>query len=152
MITIEQIKTEFSYINALLGSSEFYHDTVIFEGHGEFCDIYIKCSKKEITQEQVDIYNTFKLNYKSFLDEIERFVSFNLEPNEKSKYEEIRNATLTFDVIEIPIQNDKYDLVLVCGKTYKYFTFFKKNINLRVEFNNDKINSIRRKKDTTQDN
>ena len=42
MLTIEKIKKHFSYIKALTGNSEVYHDSLIFEGFGEMCDLYFK--------------------------------------------------------------------------------------------------------------
>jgi hypothetical protein len=38
------------------------------------------------------------------------------------------------------------------GKTYKKFFFLTKNIDIRIEFKNEPIKSIQRKKDTTEDN
>jgi hypothetical protein len=64
----------------------------------------------------------------------------------------IRQTKLTLDIIEIPYDNLKYDLVLVCSKTYKKFLFLTRNIDIRVEFKNGRIKSIQRKKDTTEDN
>ena len=64
----------------------------------------------------------------------------------------IRQSKLTFDMIEIPFDNLKYDLVLFCGKTYKKFFFLTRNIDIRVEFKNGQIKSIQRKKDTTEYN
>ena len=46
MLTIEKIKTDFSYIKSLDGNSEVYHDSPIFEGYGNFCDLYIKAKEK----------------------------------------------------------------------------------------------------------
>jgi hypothetical protein len=43
-------------------------------------------------------------------------------------------------------------MVLVCGKSYKNFIFFNKNIDIRVEFKDGKIKSIQRKKNTLEEN
>ncbi|WP_156140417.1 hypothetical protein [Sporocytophaga myxococcoides] len=53
MLTIEKIKSEFSFVGGYLG-------TDIFEGQGEFCDIYFMCKGHQLKQEQIDIYNQFK--------------------------------------------------------------------------------------------
>lgn len=148
MLTVQKIRDNFSYTT----TSETYHDTVVFEGHGELCDVYFVSNNKEIKQKQVDIFNLFKNNFKSYLNRIEEFIDNNLRSSEIRKVEEIKQATLLFDVIQIPYEKDKYDFVLVCGKTYKHFMFFKKEIGLRVEFKNSHIQSIQRKKDTTIDN
>lgn len=152
MLTIDKIKKDYSYIKALTGNSEVYHDSPIFEGYGEMCDLYIKSKDKQIRQEQVDKYNDFKENFKGYLPEIETYIFSSLKNSELNFENTIRQAILTLDIIEIPFDNFKYDLVLVCGKSYKKFFFLTKNIDVRVEFKNGRIKSIQRKKDTTEDN
>lgn len=152
MLTIDQIKNDFSYIKALTGNSEVYHDSPIFEGYGKLCDLYFKSKDKEIKQEQVDKYNEFKENFKSYLPEIEKYILSSLKNSEINLETTIKQTRLTLDIIEIPIDNFKYDLVLVCCKTYKKFFFLSKNIVIRVEFKNGRIKSIQRKKDTTEAN
>lgn len=152
MLTIEKIKKDFSHINAWTGNSEVYHDSPIFQGYGNFCDLYFKSRDKQIKQEQVDKYNDFKENFKSYLPDIEKYILSSLKNSEVNIENTIRQTKLTLDVIEIPFDNFKYDLVLVCGKTYKKFFFLTRNIDIRVEFKNGRIKSIQRKKDTTEDN
>lgn len=152
MLTIEKIKKDFSYIKAWTGNSETYHDSAIFEGYGNLCDLYFKSKDKQIKQEQVDKYNEFKENFKSYLPDIEKYIFSSLKNSEVNIENTIRQTRLTLDVIEIPFDNFKYDLVLVCGKTYKKFFFLTRNIDIRVEFKNGRIISIQRKKDTTEDN
>ena len=152
MLTIEKIRSDFSYIEAWTGSSEVYHNSPIFEGHGNLCDLYFKAKDKEITQEQVDKYNEFRGSLKNYLPEIERYILSSLTNSEMNLRDLIGETKLTLDIIEIPIDSSKYDLVLVCGKTYKKFYFLTRNIDIRAEFKNGKIISIQRKKDTTQDN
>ena len=152
MLTIEKIKTEFSHITALTGNSETYHDSPIFEGYGNFCDLYFKSKNQQIKQEQVDKYNEFKSNFKNFLPDIEKYILRSLKNSEINLENTIRQSKLNIDIIEIPFENFKYDLVLVCGKTYKKFFFLTRSIYIRVEFKNGQIKSIKRKKDTTEDN
>lgn len=152
MLTIEKIKTDFSYIKALTGNSEVYHDSPTFDGYGNLCDLYFKSKDKQIKQEQVDKYNEFRKCFKDYLPEIENYISRSLENSEINKKEIIRQSKLTFDIIEIPYDNFKYDLVLVCGKNYKKFIFLKENIDIRVEFKNGTIKTIQRKKETKADN
>ncbi|WP_461791421.1 hypothetical protein [Pedobacter sp.] len=152
MLTIEKIKKDFSYIKAWTGNSETYHDSPIFEGYGNLCDLYFKSKDKQIKQEQVDKYNEFKENFKSHLSDIEQYILSSLKNSEVNIENTIRQTKLTLDIIEIPFDNFKYDLVLVCGKTYKKFFFLTRNIDIRVEFKNGRIKSIQRKKDTTEDN
>jgi hypothetical protein len=152
MLTIDQIKKDFSYIKAWTENSEVYHDSPIFEGYGKMCDLYFKSKDNQIKQEQVDKYNDFKDNVRSYLPEIEKYILSSLKNSEVNLEDTIRQTKLTLDIIEIPFDNFKYDLVLVCGKTYKKFFFLTKNIDIRVEFKNGRIKSIQRKKDTTEDN
>lgn len=152
MLTIERIKKDFSHIEAWTGNSEVYHDSVILQGYGNSCDLYFKSNDKQIKKEQVDKYNEFKENFKSYLPDIEKFILSSLKNSEVNLEARIRQTKLTLEVIEIPFDNLKYDLVLVCGKTYKKFFFLTKNIDVRVEFTNGRIKSIQRKKETTEDN
>jgi hypothetical protein len=71
MLTIDKIKRDFSYVKAWTGNSEVYHDSPIFQGYGNLCDLYFKSKDKQIKQEQVDKYNEFKENFKSYLPDIE---------------------------------------------------------------------------------
>ncbi len=152
MLTIDNIKKDFSYIKALTGNLEVFHYSPIFQGYGNLRDLYFKSKDKQIKQEQVDKYNEFKENFKNYFPEIERYILSSLKNSEVNLEDSIRQAKLTLDIIEIPFENFKYDIVLVCGKTYKKFFFLKGNIDIRVEFKNGRIKSIQRKKDTTEDN
>ena len=152
MLTIEKIKSDFSHITAWTGNSEVFHDSLVFEGYGNLCDLYFKSKDKQIKQEQVDKYNEFKQNFKSYLPEIESYILSSLKNSESNLKEVIGQTRLMLDVIEMPYDNFKYDMVLVCGKTYKKFFFLTRNINIRVEFKSGRIKSVQRKKDTTEDN
>lgn len=152
MLTIDKIKRDFSYIKAWTGNSEVYHDSTIFQGYGNLCDLYFKSKDKQIKQEQVEKYNEFKENFKSYLADIEKYILSSLKNSEVNIENTIIQSKLTLEIIEIPFDNFKYDLVLVCGKTYKKFFFLTRNIDIRVEFKNGRIKSIQRKKDTTEDN
>ena len=152
MLTIEKIKSNFSYIKAWAGNSETYHDSVIFEGYGNLCDLYFRSNDKHIRQEQVDKYNKIREGFKNYIPEIENYLLNSLSNSEMNLKDTIKHSKLTLDIIEIPYDNFKYDLVLVCGKTYKKFFFLTRNIDIRVEFKHGEKKSIRRKKDTTEDN
>ena len=152
MLTIDKIQRDFSYIKAWTGNSEVFHDSTLFQGYGNLCDLYFKSKDKQIKQEQVEKYNEFKVNFKSYLSDIEKYILSSLKNSEVNLENTIRQSKLTLDIIEIPFDNFKYDLVLVCGKTYKKFFFLTRNIDIRVEFKNGRIKSIQRKKVTTEDN
>lgn len=152
MLTIEKIKKDFSYVQAWTGNAEVYYNTVVFQGYGNFCDLYFRSKDKEIKQEQVDKYNDFKENYKSYLSEIESYILSSLKRSEVNREDTIRQTKLTLDIIEIPYDSFRSDLVLICGKTYKKLFVMTRNIDIRVEFKNGRIKSIQRKSDTTKDN
>lgn len=152
MLNPETIKSDFSYIEPLTGTGENYHGSVNFPGNGESCDLYFGSSNKIITEKQVVIFNNFKSNFKTHLPIIEQAISDSLNSSEANKRNEIKISTLYFEVIEVPQNNPKYDLVLVCGKTYTKWLFFKKEITMRIEFLNGRIQSIKRTKDSITDN
>jgi len=145
MITIEEIKRDFTFIEALTGNSECYMNSETFESHGNFCDIYFDSTNKELLQSQVDVFNKFKKDSKKYMTEIEELISKNLSNTESDKLKENSKADLIFEVIQIPQDKMKYDLVLICGKTYRQFLFIKKNISFRVEIKSGQIYSIKRK-------
>jgi hypothetical protein len=152
MLTSEQIKREFTYIKALTGNDENYTSNEPFDDHGFFCDVYFKAHKKEILQSQIDTYNHFRSNSQSYLNEIESYMASHLNSYEENNFEKIKATPLLFDVVDVPQNNPKYDLVLICGRQYKRLIFFKRGISLRVEFFNRKIKSINRTKYGMTDN
>jgi len=152
MLTIESIRNEFSFILAMIGETETYFGTETFPGHGNFCEVYFNTLYKGLLQEQVDIFNNFKRNYKKYLTEIEQQFSDSLSAFELSKLVDSRNSALLFDVIVISQGHPKYDMILVCGKRIKTFLFFKKNLDFRVEFKDGIIISAKRSKNTLVDN
>ena len=143
---------DFSYIPSLTGSSEVYHKEVFFKGHGFSCDLYFGSKNKDVLGYQIDTYNQFEKSYKNHIKGIERFIENNLYSFETGISGRIRSSTLFFDVIEIPFNNSNYDLVLVCGKTFKSFLIFKKSVSVRVEFKNGRILTIERKNNTIKTN
>jgi hypothetical protein len=152
MLTTEIIRNEFSYVKAWTGDAEAYHNAEVYDGYSNLCDLYFKSGNKDIKEEQIAVYNLFRTHLGAYLSEVENHLLENPGSFEKHKAEEIRNAALTLDIIEVPYDNGKYDLVFVCSKTYKNFLFFKQEINVRIELRHGKIQSIQRKKDVTEDN
>lgn len=152
MLSIENIKTDFSYIKALSGGHASYHNSVIFEGYGDMCDLYFESKNEKINQGQVDSYNQLASSYKRHLKEIERYILDGLTQSETKRIDKIQNALLRMDVIDIPYDNPKYDLVLICGKSYSSFLFLRKEIAVRVEFSNGAIQSMQRKRNVMKEN
>lgn len=150
LLTIEKITTDFAYVKSWEGG-EVYQDPLVFIGHGNFCDVYFRNIKKQITQKQVDDFNAFVAEHKKYVPEIEDYISTQLNSIERRKKDDIRDSILDFEVIEVAYENPKYDLILICSKTYAWL-LFKKHITIRVELKNGQIKTIRRPKDITIDN
>jgi len=117
MLTIEKIKNDYSYIEAWSGNSETYHDSPIFEGYGNFCDLYLRAQNQHVKQEQVDKYNEFRESFKNYLPEIESYILSSLRNSEFHLKDIIKQKKLTLDIIEVPFDSFRYELVLICGKT-----------------------------------
>ncbi|MGV3631653.1 MAG: hypothetical protein ACO1O6_10610 [Bacteroidota bacterium] len=152
MLTSETLKSGYVFIKALTGNSECFNGIEVFPGHGKFCDVYFKSKQENISQSQIDTFNVFRSSFKNYLQEINFYLLNSLSSSEQKLSDQIEQAELSFDVLEVPVISGKYDLVLVCSKKYRQFLIFGRNIDLRVEFKSGKISSIERKKDTTQEN
>ena len=145
MVTINEIESEYSYIKSWDKTSESYHNSIDFPHQDDFCDVYFTSKNKIITQSQVDRFNNFLIEYEKYLIEINHYIFLNLKHQERKSLEKISNATLIFEVIEVPQNNLKYDFVLLCSKNYK-ISIGKKYIPIRAEFKDGKILSIKRTK------
>ena len=152
MLTIENITSNFSYIKAIFDNSESYHNTDNYFSLGDFTDIYFESINKNVNQEQIDIYNNFKLNHTKYLTEIEEYFIKHLDKYESNHIEQIKQKELYFDVIFIPNKNENYDLALICSREYQKYFIFKKSISLRVEIKNNSISSVKRPKNITKEN
>lgn len=152
MLTIENIKSNFSYIKAIFDNSESYHNTDNYFNLGDFTDIYFESINQNVKQEQIDIYNSFKLNHTKYLSEIEQYFIKNLNNYELNHIDKIKQKELFFDVIYIPNKNNNYDLALICSREYQKYFIFKKSISLRVEFKNNSISSVKRPQNITKEN
>jgi hypothetical protein len=150
MFTIEKIKKNFklSKIISFKENTGSYTETFTeeFADFGGFCDVYIQEFENEILQNQIDAFNHFLDNFKNYLSQINAFVFSNLK-----SFEINTDNQLVFDVVFIPQNNSKYDLVLVCGKKIN-FLLFNKQITLRIEFKDNIIKSIKRTNNSTEDN
>lgn len=150
MFTIEKVKKDFKLSKTISFKENkgSYTETLTeqFSDFGCFCDIYIQEFENEILQNQIDTFNYFLDNFKSYLAQINAFVFSNLKSFERNTENQ-----LVFDVIFIPQNNSKYDLVLVCGKKIN-FLLFNKQITLRIEFKDNFIKSIKRTNNSMEDN
>lgn len=152
MLTKKIIESEFSFVDSIFGNAESYCGTDIFDQHGDSCDIYFSSMNRNVTQTQIEIYNSFKKGFKKYLPEIEKYIIHKNNPSQEKLSNSIRDSILCFDVVHVPQNNPKYDLVLICSKTIKRFLWFKSNMPIRVEIRNECIISIKTTNDTTRDN
>jgi len=152
MLTKKIIESEFSFVESLIGNGQSYCGTDNFDQHGDSCDIYFSSVNRTVTQTQIEIYNSFKKGFKKYLPEIEKFLIQKKKQSQEKISNSIRDSILYFDVVHVPQNDPKYDLVLVCSKTFKRFLWFKSDISIRVEIRNESIISMKITNDTTRDN
>lgn len=146
MITLENIKKEWG------SNFESYFSSEAIEGQKFLCDVYLKSKRKDLKQEQLDTLNHFINNNKNYLSEIGNYINSNLNFLEMGNYDTIKNLPVDIEILEVPYDGTKYDLVLICSKNYKVFYFIKRSVGIRVEFKNGIIQSMERKNDLTEDN
>jgi hypothetical protein len=145
ILTLEKIKQDFNLMNSFYFSEVSYDD-------GKFFDLYIWLNENGISENQVKIYNSIVKNLDKYSIEINNFIKSTYSNSERKKLEELNRKKLGIDVISIPDDHENFEAVLVCGKQYKLFGLFKRDIGIRIEFKNGMINSMERKPDTTKEN
>ena len=121
MLTLETFKTEFAPVHSPAGVPPSYHNSVVFPGHGDMCDVYFDSIDGEVTQKQIDCYNQFLSSCKRHLEQVDRYILDNLSSSETKRVDNIRNAVLRMDVIDIKYDNPKYDFLVLYGKSYNGF-------------------------------
>jgi hypothetical protein len=151
IITVNNIEKEFTLVESIFGDLKNYHREIEYMGFGKFCDVYLMCEEKP-NKNQIDILNKFNENYKEKLAEIDKLIIKKKNLTDSEQIEKIKNSMLYLDVIFIPEKNPKYEMVIVCSKTYKSMYIFKKTINIRIEYKNGQIKSSEIKKNTAEDN
>ena len=146
-LTLEKIKQEFSLINS------FYFSEVHYSTDGRFFDLYFKTEESVISNKQIETYNKLIENLNQYLIKINDFIRSTYTKSELKKAEELNIIKLNIHVIEISNNNNSdLDAVLVCGKQYKHFRLFKRDIEIRIEIKNGQIMTIERKTDSTRKN
>jgi len=146
VLTLEKVKQDFTQF------THCYFSTVVYTDNGQFFDLYINANKKDLSQDQIDVYNSLNNNIDSILLEINSYLKCTLTNSEQNKAIELNSKQLYLAVLEIQDNTKNYDAVLICGKQYSYFKIFKRDIGIRIEFKNGQIISMLRKKDTTIEN
>lgn len=146
ILNLGKVKQDFSLINS------FYFSEVTYDSDGRFFDLYFYTIENVILENQIAIYNKVIENLNKYLTEVNEFIKSSYTKSERKKADELNRKKLTIDVIEISNGNGNFDCVLVCGKQYKYFGLYKRDIGIRVEIKNGQIIRIERKADTTKGN
>lgn len=146
ILTLEKVKRKFTR------HKSFYFAEVVYDKNEKFFDLYIKLNQNEIYQKQIEVYNELNKNIEKYILEVDDYLKSTLSSSERKKEPELNNKKLNIDVVEIQENSNNFDAVFVCGKQYKYFGFFKKDIGIRVEIKDGKIKSMERKTDTTKEN
>ncbi len=150
-LTLENFKYKFDYISSPNENTEFYHtSSKLLDSFNYYTDIYFRTENKIININQIETFLKFYTHLDSI--EIEKIFLSNYTENEKQLYRNGSISNTFFEVIEIQINNTNFDMVLICSKKYRNFIFFKKEISLRIEFLNNKIQTAKRKIDTTIEN
>jgi hypothetical protein len=146
LLTLEKVQREF------VRHRSFYFAEVVYDNNGKFYDLYIKIGQKEISQSQIEKVNNLNKKMEDYINEIEKFLLSSLTKTEHKNENQIKNTKLNINVVEIQDENIEYDLILICGKQYEHFRFFKKDIGIRAEIKDGKIKSIERKSNTLKAN
>lgn len=150
-LTKDIVYSKFHYVNSIFGNLENYHMQIkLFPTSEDEIDLYFKSKDKNIQAYQLETFNDFIKLFKG--DEIEKTFMNSFSKNEENLYEKGRISKTYYEILQVPYRNTNYDLILVCSKEYKRFLFSKKQISIRIEFKNGKINSFERKSDTTKEN
>lgn len=145
-LTLRKIKQDFCLINS------YYFSEINYDGNGRFFDLYFQTDSNRISHDQIATYNNLIDNLDKYLSKIDQFIKNNYTKDELDKLDELNQKKLSIDVIEILINNEDFDSVLVCGKQYKLFGIFNRDIGIRVEIKNEIVKKIERKTDTTKTN
>ncbi len=146
ILTLEKVQREFERHRS------FYFAEVVYNKNEKFYDLYIKFNQNEISLNQIEKVNNLNKKMEEYISEIEQYLLTTLTKTERKKETQIKNTKLNIDVVEIQSEDQKYDLILICGKQYEYLGFFKKDIGIRAEIKDGKIKSIERKSNTLKAN
>jgi hypothetical protein len=134
----------------LINSS--YFSEIIYDENRRFFDLYLNVGTKGILESQTKTYNELIENLNEYLTKISEYIKSIYTNSEKKKAAELNNTKLNIEVVQITVNNKNFDAVIVCGKEYKKFRIFKKNIGIRTEIKDGQIITMERKKDTLEEN
>ncbi|WP_294669589.1 hypothetical protein [uncultured Fluviicola sp.] len=144
MLTLETLMSDYSLVGP--ENSKSYIKTQMFDGLGGECDVYFGSEKGKVKEEQIATYNFFKDGYKKYITEIDLYIQSSFDKSEQKRAAKINDTALRFDVIDIPFENEKYDLLLLCGKSYNGFLGLRNEISVRIEIKSGNITLIQREK------
>jgi len=134
----------------LINSS--YFSEIIYDENRRSFDLYLNVGTKGILENQIKAYNELIENLNEYLNKISEYIISTYSNSEKKKAVELNNKKLNIEVVQITENNKNFNAVIVCGKEYKIFGIFKKNIEIRTEIKDGIIVSMERKADTLKEN
>ena len=148
---LETLTTEKVELNFMLINSSYFSE-IIYDENRRFFDLYLKVGTKGILENQTKAYNELIENLNEYLTKIDEYLKSTYSNSEKKKAVELNNQKLNIEVVQITENNKYFDAVIVCGKEYKNFGIFKKNIGIRTEIKDGRIITMERKADTLNEN
>lgn len=134
----------------LINSS--YFTEIIYDENRRFFDLYLNVGTNGVLENQTKTYNELIDNLNEYLTKISEYIKSTYSNSEKKKAAELNNKKLNIEVVQITENNKNFDAVIVCGKEYKNFGIFKKNIGIRTEIKDGRIITMERKIDTLKEN
>lgn len=117
-LTQTSIYKNYDYVKSLIGNNENYHNrTKLFANDDDEVEIYFEAKSETIELYQVETFNKFIRSIKR--NEIENYIFKSYTDNEIDKNRNGKISKTYFEIIQVPIDNNNFDLVLVCSKEYK---------------------------------
>ncbi|TRZ43143.1 hypothetical protein [Robertkochia solimangrovi] len=114
--------------------------------------MYLNVGTNGVLENQTKTYNELIDNLNEYLTKISEYIKSTYSNSEKKKTAELDNKKLNIEVVQITQNNKNFDAVIVCGKEYKNFGVFKKNIGIRTEIKDGRIITMERKTNTLKEN
>ncbi|EAS19460.1 hypothetical protein BBFL7_00005 [Flavobacteria bacterium BBFL7] len=145
-LTTDKIKRNFMLINSS------YFSEIIYAENRRFFDLYLNVGKKGTLENQTKTYNELIENLNEYLTKISEYLKSTYTNSEKKNAAELNEKKLNIEVVQITENNKNFDTVIICGKEYKNFGIFKKNIGIRTEIKDGRILTMERKTDTLKEN
>lgn len=145
------IYQQFDYIKSPDETKEQYHSYAnLFKDSKEKTDIYFESGEKKIKEAQIEVFKRFIQSFE--VADLEAFFKVTYSDKEFTYYHKGKISRTYLEVISLPFETDRFDLILICSKEYRQSLINKKTISIRFELLNNKIKSAERTTNTTLPN